>query len=170
LGSPIRLCDIGAGAGFPTLPFAAVMPPSLVQILAVDSTSKKIAHIAETAAACGFSHVQALAGRAEDLSKNKPMREKFHLATARAVADLRILVELTAPFVRVGGYVVALKGSRGKEEMEGAADMAAKLGLAEPQLVEYCLPSGDGRSLVLYPKIKHTPAEFPRPFAKIKQA
>lgn len=165
--SMLRLIDIGAGAGFPSLPFAAVLPEKTTRILAVDATAKKVRHITETAAACGISHMAAEAGRAEELSQGK-LRESFTIATARAVAELRILVELTAPFVAVGGMVVALKGSHGADEVAAAAGIAKTLGLSEPQIHEYTLPSGDGRTLILYNKVRSTPKEYPRPYNKIK--
>ena len=167
-GKTLRLIDIGAGAGFPSLPFAAVLPGDSTRILAVDSTAKKTAHIAETAAAAGIGHIASQAGRAEELAVGSKLRESFTIATARAVAELRILVELTAPFTAPGGYVIALKGSKGAEEVAAAAKIAATLGLGQPDVTEYTLPSGDGRTLVIYPKEKRTPITYPRPYAKIK--
>ena len=166
-GGMLRLIDIGAGAGFPSLPFAAVMPAESTRILAVDSTAKKVRHIAETAQAAGIGHIASEAGRAEELSLGR-LRESFGIATARAVADLRILVELTAPFVVVGGYVAALKGSRAEEELDGAEKIAKILGLGEPDVTEYTLPCGDGRALVLYKKVGKTPDGYPRGYGKIK--
>ncbi len=166
-GKNLRLIDIGAGAGFPSLPFAAVMPGETTRILAVDATAKKVRHITETAQAAGIGHIAAEAGRAEELAAGK-LRESFAIATARAVAELRILVELTAPFAAVGGYVIALKGSRGAEEIPAAEKIAKVLGLGAPEVVEYTLPSGDGRTLVIYKKERKTPEGYPRPYAKIK--
>ncbi len=164
----LRLIDVGAGAGFPSLPFAAVLPAETTRILAMDATAKKVAHITETAAFCGIGHMNATAGRAEELAVGGKLRESFTIATARAVAELRILVELTAPFVAPGGYVIALKGSHGQDEIPAAAPIARELGLSAPETIEYTLPSGDGRTLVLYKKIKRTPIAYPRPYAKIK--
>lgn len=166
-GGTLRLIDIGAGAGFPSLPFAAVMPGERTRILAVDSTAKKTRHITETAMAAGIGHIAAEAGRAEDLAAGR-LRESFTVATARAVAELRILVELTAPFVAVGGWVVALKGSRAAEEIPAAEKIAKTLGLGAPEVVEYTLPSGDGRALVIYKKERKTPEGYPRAYARIK--
>ena len=166
-GKNLRLIDIGAGAGFPSLPFAAVMPGETTRILAVDATAKKVRHIMETAQAAGIGHIAAEAGRAEELAAGK-LRESFSIATARAVAELRILVELTAPFAAVGGYVIALKGSRGADEIPAAEKIAKVLGLGAPEVVEYTLPSGDGRTLVIYKKERKTPEGYPRPYAKIK--
>lgn len=164
----LRMIDIGAGAGFPSLPFAAVFPQDTTRILAVDATAKKVHHITETAAFCGISSMTAEAGRAEELAQIPKLRESFTIATARAVAELRILLELTTPFVAVGGMVVALKGSHGADEIEGAKKIAPILGLGEPQVYDYTLPSGDGRTLIVYPKEKPTPIGYPRPYGKIK--
>ena len=166
-GKMLRLIDVGAGAGFPSLPFAAVMPGESTRILAVDATAKKVRHITETAQAAGIGHIAAEAGRAEELAAGR-LRESFGIATARAVAELRILVELTAPFTAVGGWVVALKGSRAAEEIPGAEKIAKVLGLGTPEVVEYTLPSGDGRALVIYKKERKTPEGYPRAYAKIK--
>lgn len=166
-GKMLRLIDIGAGAGFPSLPFAAVMPGESTRILAVDSTAKKIRHITETAQAAGIGHIAAEAGRAEELASGR-LRESFTIATARAVAELRILVELTAPFVAPGGWVAALKGSRASEEIPAAEKIAKTLGLGTPDVVEYTLPSGDGRALVIYKKERKTPEGYPRVYARIK--
>ena len=166
-GGMLRLIDIGAGAGFPSLPFAASMPGESTRILAVDSTAKKVRHITETAQAAGIGHIAAEAGRAEELALGR-LRESFGIATARAVAELRILVELTAPFVAVGGYVAALKGSNVAEEIPAAQKIAKVLGLGEPEVIEYALPCGDGRALVIYKKERCTPAGYPRAYGKIK--
>lgn len=163
----LRLADIGAGAGFPSLPFAAVLPGETTRILAVDATAKKVRHIAETASAAGIGHIAAEAGRAEELAAGR-LRESFTIVTARAVAELRILVELTAPFAAVGGYVAALKGSRGAEEIPAAEKIAKTLGLGTPDVTEYTIPSGDGRTLILFKKANPTPPAYPRPYAKIK--
>ena len=144
-GGMLRLIDIGAGAGFPSLPFAAVMPGDCTRILAVDSTAKKVRHIAETAQAAGIGHIASEAGRAEELALGR-LRGSFGIATARAVADLRILVELTAPFVAVGGYVAALKGSHAAEEIAGAEKIAKVLGLGEPEVVCHSARGSQGRS------------------------
>jgi len=166
-GGTLRLMDVGAGAGFPSLPFGAVLPSGTTRILAVDSTAKKIRHISETAAEAGIGHLAAEAGRAEDMARGR-LRESFYTVTARAVADMRILAELCAPFAAVGGYVVALKGSKAEEEVTGAAKITRALGLGEPEIVKYTIPSGDGRALVIYKKEEKTPEIYPRSYAKIK--
>ena len=100
--------DVGCGAGFPTLPLAIVRPD--LKILAVDSTAKRINYVDETAKLLGLENVCAVTMRAEDGGKNPEYREKFDYATARAVAEMRVLSELALPFVKVGGEFVAMKG------------------------------------------------------------
>lgn len=162
------ICDIGAGAGFPTLPAAAAsycgaLPAFTVH--SVDSTAKKIGHIKDTAAALGLSNVSGTAGRAEELARGK-MRESFSIVTARAVSAMPVLIELAAPFVKVGGFFAAMK-AHADEEIAAAAKGAEKLGFSAAETWEYTLPSGDLRSLVIYRKVKNTPDAYPRQYSKI---
>ena len=168
LQSGAKIIDIGAGAGFPTLPLAAAGTtgalPS-VSVTAVDSTAKKVRYITDTAAALGIPGVCALVGRAEELAHGE-LRESADIVTARAVAALPVLVELCAPLVMVGGVFAALKANC-DGEVEAAAAGAEKLGLGAAVVTEYALPSGDRRTLVVYRKQRPTPAEYPRIFSKI---
>ncbi len=162
------VCDIGAGAGFPTLPIAAAscdgaLPSFTVH--AIDSTAKKVGHIADTAKKLGLSGVSATAGRAEELAKGD-LRESFDIVTARAVSAMPTLIELAAPFVKVGGIFAAMK-AHSDEEVTSAARAAEILGFEAAEVTEYSLPSGDVRSLVIYRKVKPTPAAYPRQYSKI---
>lgn len=163
-----KLCDIGAGAGFPTLPIAAAAKNGAipcVSVHAIDSTAKKIGHIKDTAEKTGLDKVSAEAGRAEDIAKTKK-RESFDVVTARAVSAMPTLIELAAPFVKVGGIFAAMKG-HADEEVALAKSAAEKLGFSEAEVTSYALPSGDARTLVVYRKVKSTPAAYPRAYAKI---
>lgn len=163
-----NICDIGAGAGFPTLPAAAASHDGALPdftVHSVDSTAKKIGHIKDTAAALGLSNVTGTAGRAEELARGN-MREIFSLVTARAVSAMPVLIELAAPFVKVGGIFAAMK-AHADEEIAAAAKGAEKLGFSAAETWEYTLPSGDLRSLVIYRKIKNTPDAYPRQYSKI---
>ena len=170
------ICDIGAGAGFPTLPMAALSQageiPS-VTVHAVDSTAKKVRYITETAGILGLSGVLGSAGRAEELAaapqgkkRGGAMREKFDIVTARAVSALPVLIELAAPFVKVGGIFAAMK-AHSEEEVAAAARGANVLGLEPVEVIDYALPSGDARTLVIYKKVKNTPDAYPRQYARI---
>jgi len=176
-----RIIDIGAGAGFPSLPLGGVLCDRGFKFLAVDSTAKKVRHITETAERIGISHgFQGISARAEDLAHgnmgaksekaanaaHNKLRESFGIATARAVAALPVLVELCGAFVEVGGYFASMKG-KSDEEIADAAKGAAKMGFSPCKKIEYCLPCGDTRSIALYRKIRRTEIIYPRPFAKI---
>ena len=107
--------DVGAGAGFPTLPLAIVRPD--LRITALDSTAKRVNYIGETAALLELKNITPLVGRAEEIAKDAAYREQFDCATARAVAALPVLSELCLPFVTLGGRFIAMKGRGGKEEL-----------------------------------------------------
>lgn len=163
-----RLMDIGAGAGFPSLPLAAASASGLFpmfSVLAVDSSAKKIAYIKETAELLGLDTLRAETGRAEDLA-GTGLRGKFDIVTARAVASLPIIVELGAPFLKVGGIIAAMKANV-EDEITAAAPAAKKLGLTEAKTDLYSLPSGDARSLVIYKSARPAGREYPRQYAKI---
>ncbi|MBQ7921384.1 MAG: 16S rRNA (guanine(527)-N(7))-methyltransferase RsmG [Clostridia bacterium] len=164
-GKPVRMCDIGAGAGFPSLPMAAVLAEFDGRVLAVDATAKKVRYINETAEILGIPRMSAESGRAEELAVTG-LRETFSLVTARAVANLRVLTELCAPFAMVGGYFMPLK-AHAEEEIAEAGKTPVTMGLHSEGEIPYALPSGDTRTLLLYKKVKPTPPQYPRPYAKI---
>ncbi len=160
--------DVGTGAGFPLLPWATVLTrPGGCRLTGLDSTAKKISHIRESAAYAGLTSVSGICGRAEELAYGG-MREKFGLVTARAVADLPVLLELCAPFVKKGGAFAAFK-ARGEDEIERAKTAATLLGLTAPDVFRYALPGGDARLLLLYRKTAATPKNYPRRFAEIRK-
>lgn len=164
---PRRMIDVGTGAGFPLLPMAAVLSaisPSSAAV-GLDATGKKIAHITEVAEACSLRSVSAIQGRAEEISHDI-LREKQDLAVARAVAALPTLIELCAPFVSVGGHFAALK-SHADDEIAASARAARLCGLKFSRKIDYTLPGGDTRALVIYEKIAPTPTEYPRRYAEI---
>jgi 16S rRNA (guanine527-N7)-methyltransferase len=176
-----RIMDIGAGAGFPSLPLGSILCDRGYKFLAVDSTAKKVRHITETAERIGISRsFQGISARAEDLAHgnygvksekaanaaHNKLRESFGIVTARAVAALPVLVELCGAFVEVGGYFASMKG-KSDEEIADAAGGAKKMGFEPCRKIEYSLPCGDVRSIALYRKIRRTEIIYPRPFAKI---
>lgn len=166
-GDKTRHADIGSGAGFPALVIAAALPES--QVSAVDSTAKKCRYIERCAAEAEIDNISAFAGRAEELSAaGKSMRESFDSVSARAVADLCILLELTSPFVRKGGYIFAMKGPKAAEEQSRAGNAVKELGL---ELVDeartYTLLGGHTHSILIYRKIAHLREIYPRTYGKI---
>lgn len=163
---PLSLLDVGTGGGFPLLPMAAVFSEDRrCSFTGLDATKKKISHIRETAEYAGLSRVNAVEGRAEELSHGE-MREKFTLCTARAVAALPMLTELCAPFIENGGFFAAMK-AHSNEEIEQSLPTASLLGLEKYAVIDYFLPGGDARSLIVFRKIKPTPKKYPRRYAEI---
>ena len=161
------IADIGCGAGFPCLPLAICRPD--LSILALDSTEKRIQYVKQTAELLNCENLSAVAMRAEDGGKGE-YRERFDVCTARAVASLPALSELCLPFVRVGGTFLAMKGKKGEEELKEAANAIKKLGGEVAELHAVTLRSqteDDTRYLIEIKKVKSTPTEFPRAWARI---
>ena len=160
------LIDIGAGAGFPSLPVAAALPS--LKVCALDSTAKKVNFMNDTAKAAEIHNFTAVCARAEEYALQH--RETFDFATARAVASLPVLCELCIPYVKIGGKFIALKGAAAEEEAEEAKNAAKKLGCAPAQILPYSLPDmEDKRFLIIYTKISPTPEAFPRNFSQISK-
>lgn len=158
------LIDIGSGGGFPALPIACTLDN--ISVTALDSTAKKCNFIAQTAEKCGVC-LKTVPERAEDAVKR--LFESFDFATARAVARLNVLIELSAPFVKVGGYFVAMKGSSASEEITEAENACASLGLTFCECIHYEIENGGIRYIVIYKKTSHTPKIYPRSYAQIKK-
>ena len=162
--------DVGCGAGFPSLPLAIVRPD--LKITAVDSTAKRVNYVKETAEMLGLDNLNAIVMRAEDGGKSPEYREKFDYATARAVAEMRVLSELTLPFVKVGGKLVAMKGKNAEFELSSARKAIATLG-GRNTVCENITLRGEGETLthplIIIDKKERTPQNFPRPFAQISK-
>ena len=166
-----RVVDIGCGAGFPTLPLAIVRPD--LEILALDSTAKRIQYVAETAELLGLSNVKAISCRAEDGAADGGVyRESFDCVISRAVANLPVLSELCLPYVAVGGRFVAMKAAQALQEVDLARGGIAKLGGGNVRVVPLMLKTAEGneeRNLILVDKIGKTPKNYPRNYAQIKK-
>jgi 16S rRNA (guanine527-N7)-methyltransferase len=160
--------DIGTGAGFPGIPLAIVRPDVIFTL--ADSTGKKIKFVKDAVSELGIGNVKAVHSRAEELGRNIEFREKFDVCYARALADLRIIVELCLPLVKLGGYLIAQKGCNIDEEIKNAKPITGQLGGVVEDIVEVVIPeSGIRRFLVVIKKNKPTPEQFPRDFYKIKK-
>lgn len=157
---PIRFIDVGAGAGIPGIPLL-IMRPQWHGVM-LDSVGKKVAFIQSACEALGLSG-QGLHGRAEDYGQNPQYRETFDLSVARAVAAMPELVELTVPFLKVGGKLVLSKGAKGPEELASAA-VAIKTLASELEREEQArLPEEAGeRHLYVINKRVKTPKTYPR--------
>lgn len=158
-----KLIDVGCGAGFPGVPVKIACPQ--VELTLLDSLGKRMAWLERTLPEMGVEAV-CITARAEEAVATR--REQYDIATSRAVARLNILLELTAPFVKVGGRVLAMKGTAAREELQEAARAIKVLGLKVEQVLEF--PVEDtAHAVIVLKKIAPTPAKYPRRFAKIKQ-
>jgi 16S rRNA (guanine527-N7)-methyltransferase len=152
-----RLIDVGSGAGFPGLVLKIVRPD--LQITLLDATGKKVRFLNEVIAATNLSGIEARHGRAEELARQPGYREQFNLATARAVASLPVLLELTTPFLDIGGMALLPKGLDLDDEL-AQGERAARL-LGARVVSASLLPTG-GTRLVVVEKVTLTPRKFPR--------
>ncbi|NLY29066.1 MAG: 16S rRNA (guanine(527)-N(7))-methyltransferase RsmG [Firmicutes bacterium] len=155
-----KVVDIGSGAGFPGIPLKIVCPD--MQMTLVDSLGKRIKFLQAVVGNLGLKDVTCHHARAEELGQDSRHRERYDAALARAVAALPVLCEYLLPLVRVGGVAVAMKGPGGKQEVEEAARALKVLGGEAADVVEFNLPSGDERQLIVIKKVKPTPREYPR--------
>lgn len=162
------LIDVGTGAGFPGVPLA-VLAPSL-EVTLLDSLNKRVDWLEETCKALGLANTCAIQARAEEAGRDTAFRERFDFTAARAVADLRVLAELCLPFVKVGGWFLAMKGTDCGAELEQARPVIEALGgrVAEP--FDYAIPHTDvTHRVVRIEKIAATPSQYPRRWAKIQK-
>ncbi len=160
-----KIIDVGTGAGFPGLVIAAACPDTEVTLL--DSTGKKLKAVEDIALNMGVKNVRILHMRAEDAGKKPEYREKYDFATARAVAELRVLLEYTLPFVKVGGKFLSLKGAAAIDEIGFAKQSLKTLGGQIGDINEFSLPGGDKRAIISVKKISHISPKFPRVSAQI---
>ena len=159
------ICDVGSGAGFPSIPLKIVYPNLKVTI--VDGLDKRITFLKKLVEKLGLDNVNLVHGRAEEYAKDH--RESFDIVTARAVARANILNELCIPLVKVGGYFISMKGKNAEEEInEGNS-----LKLLNAKIVkqnEYYLPKEESkRVLILIEHFDKSPLKYPRAFASIKK-
>ena len=158
------IIDVGCGAGFPGVPVAIGEPTAKVTLL--DSLQKRMNWLSEILPGLGIE-ATVVAARAEEYVAQH--REQYDLATSRAVARLNILCELCLPYVKVGGKFLALKGAMTHEEVDEAKKAIAALGGRVADIFEYPVADAVHR-IVVIEKIKPTPKQYPRKFAKIKQS
>ena len=158
------LIDVGCGAGFPGVPVAIGCETARVTLL--DSLGKRVKWLENILPTLGIT-ADCITARAEEAAPK--YRESFDFATSRAVARLNILLELTAPFVKVGGAVLAMKGAAAREELDEAKNAVKKLGLKVEKILDFTI-DGATHSVIVLRKIAPTPTQYPRRYAKIKQA
>jgi 16S rRNA (guanine527-N7)-methyltransferase len=159
---PLRLLDIGSGAGFPGIPLAIAFPAWSVTSL--EATGKKARFQQEAVAALGLENVSILTGRAEDLARQPEHRGRYNLVTARAVAALPTLLEYCCPFARVGGRTIAPKKGDLADEIAAGAKAASLLGAQLLAPIPVTVPPlADGRVLLIAEQKRACPQQYPRP-------
>ena len=161
----LQLCDVGAGAGFPSIPLKIAHPE--LQVTIVDSLQKRLTFIEHLAEELGLEGVSCVHGRAEDVGQNPAYRGQFDIVTARAVASLNVLAEYCLPLVKIGGQFLALKAQKSDQELEEAGAAIRVLGAKLIKVTEDQLPveSAD-RRYILIQKTKETPNKYPRKAGK----
>ena len=157
------LIDVGCGAGFPGVPIAIAAD---CRVTLLDSLGKRMAWLETILPTLGIE-AACVTARAEEYAPAH--RQQFDYATSRAVARLNILLELTAPYVKVGGKVLAMKGTAAREELAEAKNAIKRLGLQLERVEEFPV-DGTAHTVIVLKKISATPAQYPRRYAKIKQS
>ena len=159
-----RVIDVGCGAGFPGVPLKLACPE--MQLTLLDSLGKRMTWLEQVLPTLG-ADVKCVTARAEEYVTT--CREQYDVATSRAVARLNILLELTAPYVKVGGLVLAMKGTAAEQELEEAKNAVNKLGLKVEKIARF--PVDDtAHTVIVLRKVKPTAHQYPRRYAKIKQS
>jgi len=158
-----KVIDVGCGAGFPGVPLKIACPG--MQLTLLDSLGKRMAWLEQVLPGLGVD-ARCVTARAEEFVTG--CREQYDFATSRAVARLNILLELTAPYVKVGGAVLAMKGTAAHEELAEAKNAVRQLGLQVEKVEEFPV-DGTAHTVIVLRKVKPTPPQYPRRYAKIKQ-
>lgn len=157
-----KVIDVGCGAGFPGVPVKIACPE--MELTLLDSLGKRMNWLEQVLPTLGVE-ANCVTARAEEAVA--AVRESYDVATSRAVARLNILLELTAPYVKVGGKVLAMKGTAAHEELEEAKNAIKKLGLRLRQVKEFPV-DGTAHTVIVLDKVAPTPSQYPRRYAKIK--
>lgn len=156
-----RIIDIGTGGGFPGVPIKILEPSTEVTLL--DGLNKRLKFLDIVIEELGLSGIETVHGRAEELSRKKEYRESYDIAVSRAVASLNTLLEYCIPFVKVGGYFIAMKGPEVDEEIEMSKNALEKLGGELEKRIDVKLPQSDiTHNLLFIRKISKTPSVYPR--------
>lgn len=163
-----KVIDVGTGAGFPGIPVKIMRED--ISLTLMDSLQKRINFLREVGASVNLTDTEYIHARAEDAGRMSQYRQKFDIAVSRAVADMEILCEYCLPFVKVGGFFVALKAQDSEAEIERAKPMIGNLGGEVAEVKKLTLPHSDIiRSFIIVRKKKDTPPQFPRDTKKIKK-
>lgn len=155
------IIDVGTGAGFPGIPIKIAYPKTKITLL--DSLNKRIKFLDEVINKLELKDIKTIHGRAEEFAHNNNYRENYNIAIARAVASLNVLSEYLLPFVKVGGYAIGMKGTKGKEEAIEGENAIKILGGKIKEIQEFELPKTDiYRAIIIIEKEKITKKKYPR--------
>lgn len=170
-GQPLRVIDIGSGAGFPSLPLAIVRPQW--SFCSLEATGKKARFQKHAARELSLENLRVVHGRAEEAARQPAFREQFDAACARALAAMPILTELTGAFVKPAGKTIFWKGSSAHDELDASKKAIGQMGAQFEQMLPYTLPDQPDESpefsLVVCRKTKPSPSQYPRVFGMIKK-
>ncbi|WXR62810.1 16S rRNA (guanine(527)-N(7))-methyltransferase RsmG [Peptostreptococcaceae bacterium AGR-M142] len=160
-----KVIDVGTGAGFPGLPIKMIRKD--IKLTLLDSLNKRINFLKEVCDNIGIDDVEFIHSRAEDGGKNPEYRQQFDVVVSRAVANLTVLLEYTTPFLKVGGYMVCLKGPSLDEELKDAKKALEVLNMEFVEDKEFQIPFDDRtKRLLILKKIGDTPKKYPRKAGK----
>jgi 16S rRNA (guanine527-N7)-methyltransferase len=158
---PFHLCDVGAGAGFPSIPLKIVYPH--IEVTIVDSLNKRISFLNHLADVLNLENIHFVHDRAETFGVNPAYRETFDVVTARAVARMSVLSEFCLPLAKVGGHFLAMKALHAKDELDSAQKAISTLGGKVEKVHTFTLPMEDSeRTILIIKKEKQTPKKYPR--------
>jgi 16S rRNA (guanine527-N7)-methyltransferase len=158
---PFHLCDVGAGAGFPSIPLKIVFPH--IEVTIVDSLNKRISFLNHLANVLKLENVHFIHDRAETFGVNPHYRENFEVVTARAVARMSVLSELCLPLVKVGGHFIAMKAAHANDELVVGQKAITILGGKVEEMFTFTLPMEESeRNILIIKKEKQTPKKYPR--------
>ncbi|MFP3324683.1 16S rRNA (guanine(527)-N(7))-methyltransferase RsmG [Planococcus sp. SIMBA_160] len=157
---PLSLCDVGAGAGFPSIPLKICFPH--IEVAIVDSLNKRIQFLNHLSEALKLDKVSFVHSRAEDFGQSEH-RASYDIVTARAVARLSVLAELCVPLVKQGGAFAAMKAASAPDELKGAEKALQVLGVKQEAVHSFLLPMEESeRHIQVFRKFKATPKKYPR--------
>ncbi|EYE88647.1 16S rRNA methyltransferase [Fervidicella metallireducens AeB] len=164
----IRLIDVGTGAGFPGMVVKIIRPD--IQVVLLDSLNKRINFLNTVINELGLKNIETVHGRAEDFGRKEGFRENFDIATARAVANLTVLSEYCMPYVKQGGYFIALKGPSANEEVIDAKNAIGTLGGKLIGVMDTEIPEEDMQhKIVVVEKINKISEKYPRKAGQIEK-
>ena len=158
---PYKICDVGAGAGFPSIPLKICFPN--LQVSIVDSLNKRISFLGHLAASLQLTNTTFYHDRAETFAQKADQREAYDIVMARAVARMSVLSELCLPLVKTGGTFIAMKAASAGEEIDIGKKAISAMGGKLEQVHPFLLPEENSeRNIIIIQKVKQTPRKYPR--------